>query len=97
MGGWGWGTGRGKRWGQQIADAPTSPVFGRQTAALWAAIIRYENVGLIRPARERQPCLITGTLSPLKDITANMAAALMPADKVLSFLPTTLIILFKAT
>lgn len=52
-------------------------------------MIRYENVGLIRPARERQPCLITGSqalpAATLKDITANTAVALMPADKSLLF------------
>lgn len=83
--------------GQQIETAPTSLFCGQSSAALWAVIIRYENVGLIRPEREGNPVSLLAHYPLLKDLTTNTAIALMPLDKVLLFLPIALIILFKAT
>lgn len=41
--------------GHQIETPLTSLFSGQSKALLWAVIIRYENVGLIRPAREGNP------------------------------------------
>lgn len=59
-------TGREKKIGQQIETAPTSLFSGQWKAALWAVIIRYENVGLIRPAREGNPVSLLAHYPPSK-------------------------------
>lgn len=41
--------------GQKIKTAPTSLFSSQWKGALWAVIMRYENVGLIRPAMEGNP------------------------------------------